>query len=266
MPSKFRVPSATQFRLASYDTADTEGLTEPECERILAENQTRIAELQNVLYAEDRRSLLVVLQAMDTGGKDPIIRDVFSAANPQACRVTAFKKAGGREAEQDRFWRFHHAAPGKGEIGVFNRAYYDDTIRSDAHGELDEEALSNLYRHICNFERVLADQDVTILKVFLYISKEEQRVRLQERIDTPSRHWELSESDFTERKFWDGYMRAYESAIRQTHTDYAPWYLVTSDRKWFRDAAASILIREALEEMNPQFPPSSVDLSQIEWD
>lgn len=265
MTPRFQLASAERFRLADYDTADTQGMTEPECERILAVNRDKIADLQNTLYAEGERSLLLVLQAMDTGGKDPIIRDVLSAANPQACRVTAFKAAGGNEAEHDRFWRFHQAVPQKGEIGVFNRAYYDDIIRMDAHGDLDEAARKKHYTQIQTFERLLADQDVTIVKIFLHISKDEQRKRLQERIDNPQRHWELSESDFKEREFWDGYMSAYEHAIRQTHTDFAPWYVLTADRKWFRDAAASIIVREVLERMNPQFPPATVDLDHIEW-
>jgi PPK2 family polyphosphate:nucleotide phosphotransferase len=203
---------------------------------------------------------------MDTGGKDPVIRDVLSAANPQACRVTHFERATVQEEKHDRFWRFHDSAPAKGELGVFNRAYYDDIIKSDAHGELADEDRTKLYTHIRHFERVLADQEITVLKVFLYISKEEQRTRLEERIANPHRHWELSEADFTERKHWDGYMRAYEAAIQQTHTEYAPWHVITSDRKWYRDAAVSLLVREALEEIDPQYPPAKLDLSKIEWE
>ena len=262
---RFRVESGDQFRLSDYDPADTQGMTERECCEVLERNRGRIAELQNTLYAEDKRSLLVVLMAMDTGGKDPIIRDVLSAANPQACRVTAFKKASKHEEEQGRFLRFHQAAPATGEIGVFNRSYYDEIIRADAHGDLNDAARDHAHEQIRNFERVLADADRRIVKVFLHMSKEEQRARLQERIDRRERQWELSESDFSERAYWEGYMEAFESAIRDTHTEFAPWYVITSDRKWFRDAAASIIIAETLEDMDPQFPPPKVDLSRIEW-
>lgn len=265
MTNSFRVRSAQEFALANYDPDDTQNLKEADCEQILATNREKIAELQNVLYAEGRRSLLLILQAMDTGGKDPIIRDVLSAANPQACRVTAFKKAGPREEKHDRFWRFHDAAPAKGEIGVFNRSYYDEIIREDAHGEVGDATRQEVYRHVSHFEQMLADQEIAVVKLFVHISKEEQRNRLQERIDDPSRHWELSESDFKERKFWADYMRSYEAAIRLTHTDFAPWYVITSDRKWFRDAAASLIITEALKAMDPQYPPPEVDLKNIEW-
>jgi len=265
MPTTAAEFSPADFQLASYNPEDTHGKTEAECTRRFDENRIRIAELQNVLYAERKQSLLVVLQAMDTGGKDPIIRDVLSAANPQACRVTAFKRTSSSERRRDRLWRFHQHVPADGEIGVFNRSYYDEIIADDAHDELDDQERAKRYEQIRCFEWMLAADNVTIIKLFLHISKEEQRRRLEERISDPSRHWELSESDFAERKFWDGYMRAYEAAIRHTHTDYAPWHVVTSDRKWFRDAAASMLILEALQRMNPQYPPPKVDLNHIEW-
>jgi PPK2 family polyphosphate:nucleotide phosphotransferase len=260
-----RIPDAPGFRLAEFDPADTLGMKEDEACDVLERNRVRIAEIQNRLYAEKKQSLLVVLQSMDTGGKDPIIRDVLYTANPQACRVTAFKKADRNEAAHDRFWRFHQAAPVKGEIGVFNRAYYDDIIKERAHNEMSASDAARHYGHINHFEALLADQDIHIIKLFLHISKEEQRHRLQERIDNPERHWELSESDFKERRYWDGYMAAYEEAIRATETDCGHWFIITADRKWYRDAAASTVIADTLERMNPRFPPPKVDLSSIEW-
>lgn len=265
MSSRFRVLTADQFRLGAVDPAQTEDLTEEECAATLERERNRIAELQDMLYAEGRRSLLIVLMAMDTGGKDPIIKDVLSAANPQACRVTAFKRANKSEEKHDRFWRFHQWAPAKGEIGVFNRSYFDDIVRDDAHGDLDAAARSRAFEGIRHFERLLAGQDIRILKLFLHISKQEQRTRLQERIDNRHRQWELSEADFTEREYWDGYMQAFERAIQQTHTDYAPWYVLPSDRKWFRDAASSTIIADTLADMDPQYPPPKVDVSKIEW-
>ena len=262
----FRVPSAEGFRLSDYNPADTRGTIEVEAERMLSENRGRIAELQNVLYAEKKKALLVVLQSMDTAGKDPIIRDVLDQVNSQAARVSHFKKAKGEEEERhDRFWRFHKAMPMKGEIGVFNRSYYDDTIRDDAHGDLEPERREKEYKQFRVFEELLSESGVSVIKIFLHISKDEQKRRLQERIDDPARHWELSESDFKERRYWDGYMRAYESVICATHRDYAPWYLIPADNKTFRDAAASVIFLEALQRLDPHYPPAKIDLNHIEW-
>jgi PPK2 family polyphosphate:nucleotide phosphotransferase len=261
---QFVVPQGKRFRLADHDPTATLGMDEAKAAEILERNRVRIAELQEKLYAEGERTLLVILQAMDTGGKDPIIRDVLYLANPQACRVTAFKRATKQEKKRDRFWRFHLEMPGTGEIGVFNRAYYDDPIQQHAHDELDETALQRSYRQANLFEQTLAETDITIIKLFLHMSKDEQKRRIKNRMEDPDRQWELSKSDFEERKFWDGYMTAYESAIRHTNTDWAPWYVIPSDRSWFRDAAASIIILETLEQMNPQYPPPEVDLSKVE--
>lgn len=261
---QFLAPQGDRFRLDAYDPAATPGMDEQKAAETLERNRVRIAELQNTLYAEGERALLVILQAMDTGGKDPIIRDVLYLANPQACRVTAFKRATKLEKKRDRFWRFHLEMPGSGEIGVFNRAYYDDAIKEHAHEELDEAELQRSYRQTNLFEQTLAETDITILKLFLHISKDEQKRRLKDRMEDPARQWELSESDFKEREFWDGYMKAYESAIRHTNTDWARWYVIPSDRSWFRDAAASAIILGALERMNPQYPPPKVDLSAVE--
>ena len=258
--------AAKHFEIDAMDPGSTLGWSEEHCNRVLRENAEKIAVLQNRLYAESERSLLIVLQAMDTGGKDPIIRDVLSAANPQACRVTAFKKASKTEELQDRLARFHEGVPSKGEIGVFNRSYYDELIHDDAHREISSEELQRGYK--CNrmFEELLSDDHVRLVKIYLHMSKDEQKHRLQERMDDPTRHWELSEADFQERKHWDGYMRAYERAIRESNTDFAPWYVIPSDHKWFRDAAASTIVAEVLEDMDPQFPPASFDLSTVELD
>jgi polyphosphate kinase 2 (PPK2 family) len=155
--------------------------------------------------------------------------------------------------------------PLKGEIAVFNRSYFDDIIRQDAHEDLAPEERESHYRQFNLFEELLSDSGISVIKVFLHISKDEQRRRLQERIDNPSRHWELSESDFKERKYWDGYMRAYESLIRATHKDHAPWFLIPADNRTFRDAAASALFRDALERLDPHYPRPKIDLSKIEW-
>jgi polyphosphate kinase 2 (PPK2 family) len=178
--------------------------------------------------------------------------------------VTAFKQPSKAEKKRGDFWRFFKEVPARGEIGVFNRSYYDDVINRHAHESIEQEELQESYERIRLFERFLTGTDTTLIKIFIHISKAEQKRRLQGRMDDPTRHWELSEADFEERKFWDGYMRAYESIIRATNTDYAPWYVIPADKSWFRDAAASIIMATALERMNPQFPPASVDLSKVE--
>lgn len=264
MTDRYLAPAGDSFQLQKYDPAATFGSTEAEAHALLERNRRRIAELQNVLYAESERSLLVVLQSMDTGGKDPVIRDVLSAANPQACRVTAFKKASTSEKKRGPFWRFHVDSPALGEIGVFNRSYYDEPIHQHAHNAIEPEDRDTVYRRILLFERLMTDSGTTVVKLFLHMSKEEQRRRLQARIDDPDRRWELSEADFEERKFWDGYMRAYEEAIRRTNVEYAPWYVIPADKSWFRDAAASEIIAGTLERMEPKFPPAALDLSKVE--
>lgn len=257
--------SMDQIRLSDVDPDDTAGMDEDQARNLLDENRQRIADLQYVLYAEAKRSLLVVLQSMDTGGKDPIIRDVLNLANSQACRVTAFKKPEGPEAQHDRFRRFHQAMPAKGEIGVFNRSYYDEVVVKDAHDELGEAERAKEYGFLNGFEEILTGNNIRVIKIYLHISKDEQRRRLQQRIDDPTRQWELSESDFKERRFWDGYMRAYEQVIRATHRSQAPWYVIPSNHRWYRDAAAAKIIADELEGMNPRFPEPKIDLSRIEW-
>jgi PPK2 family polyphosphate:nucleotide phosphotransferase len=264
MPDRYLAPKGDTFKLSTYESGSTFEATEDDAHALLERNRGRIAELQNVLYAESKRSLLVILQSMDTGGKDPIIRDVLSAANPQACRVTAFKKASESEKKRGPFWRFHQELPAAGEIGVFNRSYYDDPIRQHAHDEADAKEREASYHRIVLFEELLVETGTTVVKIFLHMSKQEQKKRLQDRMNDPERHWELSSADFEERKYWDGYMSAYEEAIRSTNTDHAPWYVIPADKSWFRDAAASQIIAGILERMAPQFPPPDVDLSTVE--
>jgi PPK2 family polyphosphate:nucleotide phosphotransferase len=264
MPDRYLAPQGDAFELSQYDPESTLDTSEADAHAMLERNRQRIAESQNVLYAESKRSLLVVLQSMDTGGKDPIIRDVLSAANPQACRVTAFKKASKSEKKRGPFWRFYLDAPALGEIGVFNRSYYEDPIHQHAHDAIEPRGREAVYSRILLFEKLLVESGTRVIKIFLHISKEEQKRRLRARMDNPERHWELSAADFEERKHWDGYMRAYEEIIRETNVDYAPWYVIPSDKSWFRDAAASQIIAGILERMNPKFPPADVDLSAVE--
>src|SRR4051794_7726072 len=198
MPNRYLATKGDAFDLRNHHPADTHQSSEGDMHTVLKRNQQRIAELQNVLYAESERSLLVILQSMDTGGKDPIIRDVLAIANPQACRVTAFKKASESEKKRGPFWRFYVETPALGEIGVFNRSYYDDLINAHAHGRIDIEERTAWSRRILLFEQLLTDSGTTVAKIFLHISKEEQKRRLQGRMADPERHWELSDADFEE--------------------------------------------------------------------
>src|ERR1700712_1882338 len=195
----------------------------------------RLDQLQNALYAESTRSLLVVLQARDAGGKDGTIRRVFSSVNPQGCTVTAFKAPSHTELAHDYLWRIHAAVPARGLIGIFNRSHYEDVLAVRVHTLVPKKGWKERYDQINEFERMLTDNGVTILKFFLHISKEEQRVRLCDRLTDPSKNWKFQAGDLDERKLWDEYTRAYDAVLRKCSTKYAPWFLVPADRKHARD-------------------------------
>ena len=229
----------------------------------LAEDVARIARLQELLYAENQRSLLVVLQAMDTGGKDGVIRNVFSGVNPQGCHVTSFKKPSEAEADRDFLWRIHAAVPPKGEIGVFNRAHYEDVLIVRVHNFVPERVWKKRYAMINEFEHYLAENHVTILKFFLHIDKDEQKERLQARLDDPSKHWKFNAGDLAERQHWDAYQRAYEDALAQCSTPATPWFVVPANKKWYRNWAIGRIVRETLEAMDPKPPKGVVDPRSI---
>ncbi len=226
-------------------------------------NVKRIADLQETLYAENTRALLVVLQAMDTGGKDGCIRGVFSGVNPQGCRVTSFKKPSESELDRDFLWRVHDSVPAKGEIGVFNRSHYEDVLIVRVHGFVPEKIWRARYQQINDFERYLAETGTAILKFMLHISKDEQKERLQARLDDPSKHWKFSPNDLNEREHWDDYQRAFEEALARCSTPHAPWYCIPSNKKWYRNWAVSTIVRETLERMNPRTPKASFDAKAI---
>ena len=210
--------------------------------------------LQNRLFAEGGQSLLVVLQAMDAAGKDGTIRSIFTGLNPAGVRVTSFKVPAGREAEQDYLWRVHANCPGKGEIGVFNRSHYEDVLVVRVKGFVPEDRWKLRYRHIREFERLLADEGTRIVKLYLHVSKDEQRARLQDRIDDPEERWKFRVGDLDDRKLWGSYMEAYEDAMAETSERHAPWYVVPADHKWVRNLAVARLLRTTLEEMDPRLP------------
>lgn len=217
---------------------------------------TRLTELQELLYAENKHRILIVLQAMDTGGKDGTIRRVFSGVNPQGVRVASFKVPTPEEMAHDYLWRIHKHVPGNGEIVIFNRSHYEDVLVVRVHNLVPPEDWAKRYQHLNDFERMLTDTGTTILKFFLNIDLDEQKKRLQSRLDRPDKHWKFSTSDLAERKRWPDYMDAFEDALQKTSTDYAPWYVIPANRKWYRDLVISRIIVETFEGLNMQYPPS----------
>ena len=256
---RLRVAPGKKARLADWDPGDTLGFRKGNARQRLKANLERLAELQFRLYAENRQTLLVVLQAMDTGGKDGVVRHVFGPLNPQGCRVVPFKAPSALELSHDFLWRIHAQAPRRGEIGVFNRSHYEDVLIARVRNLVPKKIWSKRFRHIDDFERMLAENGTRIVKLFLHIGKDEQRKRLQTRQDDPNRHWKLDAADFEERKRWDAYIEAYEDAIARCNKPHAPWYIVPANRKWFRNLAVSEILVATLEDMNPQFPAPNHD-------
>ena len=223
----------------------------------------RLDELQNALYAESKRSLLVVLQARDAGGKDGTIRRVFSSVNPEGCTVTAFKVPSQIELAHDFLWRVHAAVPAHGMIGIFNRSHYEDVLAVRVHKLVPKKVWKARFDEINEFERYLTANGVTILKFFLHISKEEQRVRLLERLTDPSKNWKFQAGDLDERDLWEEYTRAYSDVLEKCSTKYAPWFLVPGDRKHARDYLVLEKIVSTLEEMDPQYPKADAQAEKL---
>lgn len=223
----------------------------------------RLTELQALMYAENKHSLLIVLQAMDGGGKDGTIHHVMAAMNPQGCSVVGFKVPTAEELAHDYLWRIHKMTPGKGHITVFNRSHYEDVLVVRVHGLVSEDIWSKRYNEINEFERELANSGTTIVKFFLHIDKEEQLRRFRDRLDEPDKQWKISDSDYTEREYWDEYQRAYMDVLSKCSFNYAPWYVIPANHKWFRDLAVSQILVETLEGLKMKYPVPSVDLAAI---
>jgi PPK2 family polyphosphate:nucleotide phosphotransferase len=222
-----------------------------------------LSKMQSVLYAEKKWSLLIVLQAMDAGGKDGTINHVMNAWNAQGARVTSFKQPTPEEAAHDFLWRIHTHAPARGEIAIFNRSHYEDVLVTRVHGLIGKALCEARYQRIREFEDELASTDTAILKFFLHISKDEQLERFAARLDDPRRNWKISEADYAERVHWDSYMAAYEDAIGATSTKRAPWFVIPANHKWFRDLAVSQILADAMEGLHMSYPKPSVDLADI---
>lgn len=258
----FHPPVGERISLADYDPDYHEG-NKKHAESELKHLQERLFNLQERLYAENKQSLLVVLQAMDAAGKDSTIRKVFEGINPQGVQVANFKKPTEIELAHDFLWRVHQRVPAKGMIGVFNRSHYEDVLIVRVNQLVSEDVWRKRYAHINNFERLLVDSGTRILKFYLNISKAEQKKQLQERLNDPTKHWKFSIGDLPVRHQWDDYMRAYEDVFTHCNTDYAPWYIIPSNTRWYRTLVITQIIVETLEAMNPQYPPPEEGLDRV---
>lgn len=252
-------------KLASIDTSSTCGYKADKASTVALLDQlnAQLVRLQSVLFAEHKRKVLVVLQAMDTGGKDGVIRKVFSGINPQGVRVVGFKAPTAPELAHDYLWRVHAQVPAKGELVVFNRSHYEDVLITRVHKWIDDKTAKRRFREINEFEAMLAAEGTIILKFFLHISKDEQKQRLQDRLDDPAKTWKFNVGDLAERKLWDDYQRVYEDAMRATSTPHAPWYVVPADRKWVRDVYVSAVLANTLEALGMQYPTPAEGLDKL---
>ena len=257
--------SVDLHRVDAGDTSEFRG-GKRRAEAELPDLREKLDRLQELFYADGRRGLLVVLQGMDTSGKDGTIRHVFEGVNPQGVRVASFKTPSPEELGHDFLWRVHPHAPGKGEIAIFNRSQYEDVLIARVHRLVPKHVWSKRYRAINEFERELVDEGAVVLKFFLHISRDEQRKRLRARLTDPTKQWKLSPSDARERAFWPSYVEAYEEMLGQTTTAWAPWYLVPSDHKWFRNWVVSSVLIQTLERMDLRYPPPKVDLTTYKID
>ena len=261
---KFAVEPGKKVRLSRIDPSytgkhETHDKALPEIQK----NVERMDELQYLLYADGSQSLLVVLQALDAAGKDGTIRHVFSGMNPQGTFVYGFKQPSREEAAHDFLWRAHARTPGRGEVVVFNRSHYEDVLVVRVHKLVPHSVWSKRYELINDFETMLSRNGTTILKFFLHISPQEQLARFKQRLDDPSRHWKISESDYSERELWPQYVDAYEDAMKLTSSKHAPWYIIPSNHKWFRNLAVSQIIADTMDDMGLKLPPTRIDLVEI---
>ena len=252
----YRVPVKGKIKLKDYDPNDSrlfDGNKKDSKEALLKLN-TELAALQEQLYAEGKHRLLIVLQAMDTGGKDGVIRAVFEGVNPQGVKVASFKVPTPVELSHDYLWRVHQQTPGKGEMVIFNRSHYEDVLVVRVHQLVPEEVWSRRYQHIREFERLLADEGTTILKFYLHIDLQEQAQRFLARVEDPTKQWKFNPGDLDERDRWEEYMRAYEDMLNQTSTDWAPWYIIPANKKWYRNWLISKIVIKTLKDLDMRYP------------
>jgi PPK2 family polyphosphate:nucleotide phosphotransferase len=260
-----RVRPGEHPRLDVRDPADRLGLADKaSAEQHLGQLVARLAMLQNRLWAESARAVLLVLQGLDASGKDGTIRKVLTGVNPQGCRVVSFKAPAGAELAHDYLWRVHANCPGRGELGIFNRSHYEDVVAVRVRGLAPDKVWRRRPGHIREFERLLSGEGTTVVKVYLHISREEQGKRLQERLDDPEKRWKFRPEDLDDRKRWDDFQAAYEDVLHETSSDWAPWHVVPADRKWVRNVAVAELLVDTLERMDPKLPTPYFESVTIE--
>ncbi|MBV8208837.1 MAG: polyphosphate kinase 2 family protein [Burkholderiaceae bacterium] len=261
---QFAVRPGSTVRLARIDPESAGSFASRESAAHETRKQMeRMDRLQYLLYADASQALLIVLQALDAGGKDGTIRHIFSGMDPQGIAVFPFKEPNKVEAAHDFTWRAHLHAPARGQVVIYNRSHYEDVLVTRVHKLVPRRVWSQRYELINNYERILAAEGTRILKFYLHISPEEQLERFKKRLDDPTRHWKITEADYTERERWPQYIQAYEDAIERTSTTWAPWYVIPANRKWFRDLAVSTIVADTLDDMDLKFPPAQVNLDEI---
>ena len=264
---RFRVTAGAKVTLSKWDPDDTAGFEDKKAvKKKMKKNLERLSELQYLLYAENKRSVLVVLQALDAGGKDGTIRHVMGPLNPQSCKVVSFKTPTTEELSHDFLWRIHQVAPRTGEIRIFNRSHYEDVLIVRVHDMAPRAVWSRRYEQINAFEKILAQNNTHILKFYLHISKDEQLGRFKARLEDPTKHWKASLADFEERKYWNDYVKAYEAALSKCSTAKAPWFIVPANKKWFRNFAVSEILVEYLSKLRMKFPEPIEGISEIDPD
>ena len=260
------VKPGSKTRLTDFDPEERFGIEKPEAVEKLKRNIERLSVLQYLLYAEAKRSLLVVLQGIDAGGKDGTIRQVLTGLNPQGVHVTSFKVPEGEETRHDYLWRVHKAVPEYGLIGIFNRSHYEDILVVRVHDLVPKAVWSKRYDQINAFEQMLSESGVTIIKLLLYISKDEQLKRFRSRVEDPSKNWKFNAADLKEREYWDDYIEAYNEMLKRCSTDFAPWHVIPANHKSFRNMAVSQILVDTLESMNLRSPTPVEDLSKITFE
>lgn len=259
----YRVAPDTTLDLSTFDPDDTGGYSEDKALQKTAQHCAKLGKWQSKLYAEKKQSLLIVLQALDAGGKDGTVNHVISTLNPQGATVTGFKQPTAEELAHDFLWRVHPHVPAHGNIAVFNRSHYEDVLVTRVHKLIDKKTCYTRYQRIRDFEALLGDNHTRVIKFFLHISKEEQLKRFAERLDDPARNWKISDSDYRERKLWDDYQQAFEDAISATSSKDAPWYIIPANHKWYRNLLVAKILTDTLKTMHPDYPAPTVNLEDI---
>lgn len=262
---RYRVKPGEKLDLGRFDMGDASLFTGGKSKSLAVFDELRdeLQALQKVLYAQNKHRVLVVLQAMDTGGKDGCVKHVFSRVDPQGIQVKAFKKPSAEELAHDFLWRVHPHVPGNGQIVIFNRSHYEDIIAVRVKKIFGEEVWKRRYRHIVDFERMLAEEGTTIVKMFLHISKDEQKQRLESRLANPAKHWKFNPDDLSDRARWEEFQQAYEDLIGKTSTEHAPWYVIPGDRKWYRNLVVARIMVDTLRGLNMDFPQPDWDPASI---